>query len=131
MEPPIATENLVELESGETLKVFSIKEDFYISQPEGLKVINAPLNWLDETHTTNRIIRSLREFGFTGETKTIIYKNKIGFFQAEVRTFIEWLSIWALFANRKNAKAAKLLRLLALKSLKERIANSRKKQTIP
>lgn len=129
MESLIATEILVALESGETLKgetlkIISLEEDFYISAPEGLKAINAPLNWINQTYTTKRTAQALREFGFSGEIKTIVYKNNLGCFRTEVMSFLDWLSIWALFASRRNIKAAKLLRLFATKGLKERICNS-------
>lgn len=105
------------------LKVLCDQEGVYLTDAEGLKIINASEDWLTKLKDTARTLRNLRLFGFTGKTKPIIYQNELGFFSAQVRPLSEWASIWALFANRKNARAAKLLSLLVVQGVSDRIAS--------
>ncbi|MBE9128594.1 MULTISPECIES: hypothetical protein [unclassified Coleofasciculus] len=118
----IATEVPIELKVGKVLKIILFEKNYYITNFEGLKVIETSLNWLQDI--SPRKLRSLKKFGFTGESKFIIYKNKIGYFKKEARSFEEWVAVWTYFASMGNTKAAEILRLLTLKNLGDRIKAS-------
>lgn len=119
----LAKEIAIELEDEGILKVFLLKGNYYVSDTEGLKIVNAASDWLTYLQDTTRTLRYLRFFGFTGKTETVIYQNELGYFTAQVRPFKEWASIWTLFATRRNTKAAKLLYLLAIQGISDRIAS--------
>ncbi|MBE9128212.1 MULTISPECIES: hypothetical protein [unclassified Coleofasciculus] len=115
----IAMEIPVELKPDKVLKVCLLEGDCYITDFEGLKLIEASPKWLVDI--TPRTLRTLKQFGFTGEVKPIIYKNKIGYFKKPARRFSEWVAIWSYFSSRGNTKAAEVLNLLAIENLGERL----------
>lgn len=118
----IATEIPVELKVGKVLKILLLENNCYITNFEGLKVIEASPSWLQ--NISPRKLRSLKQFGFTGETQSIIYKNKIGYFKKEARPFQEWVAIWTYFALMGNTKAAEILRFLTIQNLESRLKAS-------
>ena len=118
----IATEIPVELKVGKVLKILRLENNYYITNFEGLKIIETSSSWLQDI--SPRKLRSLKKFGFTGETQSIIYKSKIGYFKKEARPFDEWVAIWTYFALMGNTKAAEILRFLTLQNLDSRLKDS-------
>lgn len=117
----IAKEIPVELRTDKVLKVLLLEGDCYITDFEGLKLIEAPPKWLVDI--SPRTLRTLKQFGFTGSVKPIIYKNKIGYFKKQARRLDEWVAIWSCFSSRGNTKATEVLKLLAVENLLERLKN--------
>jgi len=117
----IAKEIPVELRADKVLKILWLEGNCYITDFEGLKLIEAPPKWLVDI--SPRTLRTLKEFGFTGEVTSIIYKNKIGYFKKQARRFSEWIAIWSCFSSRGNTKATQILILLAIENLNERLKN--------
>jgi hypothetical protein len=72
----IAKEIPVELRADKVLKILWLEGNCYITDFEGLKLIEAPPKWLVDI--SPRTLRTLKEFGFTGEVTSIIYKKKSG-----------------------------------------------------
>jgi len=69
----IAKEIPVELRADKVLKILWLEGNCYITDFEGLKLIEAPPKWLVDI--SPRTLRTLKEFGFTGEVTSIIYKK--------------------------------------------------------
>lgn len=120
----IAVEIKIQIQLGQELKVlqlFAKDGDYYLSDAQGLQIIEAPSNWLNQINTCPRKLKRLTPKGFTDTIQVILYKNHLGYFKTEVRSWRQWLAIWAYFATRGNSKAANLLMQLSAESLEKRI----------
>ena len=92
----------------------------YISDHEGLSIINASTRWLVEINSAQKKARVLRSNGFSFKEKTLFYR-KTKIFQTQARIGSDWIILWSYFAGKGNTKAVSLLQNLALLGLENRI----------
>jgi hypothetical protein len=92
----------------------------YISDNEGLSIINASTRWLVEINSAQKKARALRSSGFSFKEEILFYrKSKI--FQTKARIWSDWIILWGYFAGKGNTKAVSLLQDLAIQGLENRI----------
>lgn len=104
------------------LSVWLYQDIFYISDIEGLLLINVPAIWLTELNPAQKKARTLKRNGFSFKEETIFYQE-IDIFQVKARVWLDWIIIWGYFAGKGNTKALSLLRYLAIQGLGNRIEN--------
>jgi hypothetical protein len=102
------------------LSVFLEEDTIYISDKEGLSVINAPTCWIYELNPAQKKARILKSKGFSFQDKILFYqKNHI--FQSRARIWSDWVILWEYFAGKGNTKALSLLRHLATQGLENNV----------
>lgn len=100
--------------------VLLYRDIFYISDNEGLLLINVPAIWLTELNSAQKKAQALKRNGFSFQEETIFYQNN-DIFQVKARVWSDWIIIWEYFAKKGNTKALSLLRHLAVQGFKNRI----------
>jgi len=107
-----------------SLSALLYEGNLYISDPEGLSIINVPLSWIIELNPAQKKTRYLKSKGFSFQEEILFYREN-HLFQIRARTWSDWLIVWEYFASKGNNKALLLLRYLAGQSLEQRlIANT-------
>lgn len=104
------------------LSVLLDENNIYISDNQGLSVINAPTCWIAELNPAQKKARILKSKGFSFEDKIVFYqKNHV--FQSRARIWSDWVILWEYFAGKGNTKALELLRHLATQGLENNVTN--------
>ena len=118
---PATLVEIINLQIGSfLLSVFLEEDKIYISDNEGLSVINAPTCWIAELNPAQKKARILKSKGFSFQDKILFYqKNHV--FQSRARIWSDWLILWEYFAGKGNTKALLLLRHLATHGLENRV----------
>jgi hypothetical protein len=93
---------------------------FYISDTEGLSIINVPLSWIIELNPAEKKARTIKRNGFSFKEETLFYENT-NVFKVRARLWSEWLIIWEYFAAKGNTKALSLLRGLAKQGIEQKL----------
>jgi hypothetical protein len=94
------------------LCVIKYQGEIFIPDHEGLKVVGAGSNWIEDLNQSHRKKRELRSKGFSFKKENLQY-NSPNVQVGSSRSWEDWLIIWEYFCNRGNVKAASLLRHLA------------------
>ena len=102
------------------LSVLLYEDTIYISDNEGLSVINAPNCWIAEINPAQKKARILKKNGFSFQEKILFYQ-KNNLFQSRARIWSDWVILWEYFAGKGNTKALSLLRHLATHGLKNSV----------
>jgi hypothetical protein len=95
------------------LCVVKYQGEIFRNEYEGLPVIGASPNWLENLEPTRKKKLLLKGFSFVKlhwhyNSPTILLSG---------RPWQDWLFLWKYFCNRSNIKAASLLRHLAVQGL--------------
>lgn len=100
-------------------------EEIYVSDSEGLSVINVTLSWLIELNPGQKKALILKRNGFSFKEETLFYQDiddvRASIFKTKGRSWSDWLVVWEYFASKGNSKALSLLRNLAGQSIEQRI----------
>jgi hypothetical protein len=100
-------------------------EEIYVSDSEGLSVINVPLSWLIELNPGQKKALILKRNGFSFKEETLFYQDideaRASIFKTKGRSWSDWLVVWEYFASKGNSKALSLLRNLAGQSIEQRL----------
>lgn len=103
-----------------SLCILCYKDIFYISDTEGLSIINVPLTWIIELNPAEKKARTIKRNGFSFKEETLFYeKNDV--FKARARVWSDWLIIWGYFASKGNTKALLLLRVFAKQGIEQQL----------
>lgn len=113
-----------------SLPALLYKDTLYISDNEGLSVINAPTCWIVELNPAQKKTRILKRKGFSFKEEILVYQKR-SLFQDRARIWSDWVIIWEYFARKGNTKALLLLRYLATLGLENSVSKFNQLTTMP
>lgn len=100
--------------TGKTLQFLIHNQECYISDQDGLGLIDVPTTFLVEIGSNTKL-RILKRRGYTGEIFILSYLYNSKVCLQKARNFKEWIAVWSYFCTKGNTKACEVLGAFALK----------------